>query len=79
MGEAISKLIREDKILEQTMKVSVAEEVRSKYNADLVPSKKPTAKRPPISPTKEMLITEEPPSPKKKSRRGTSNRGGTQA
>lgn len=89
IGEAIPNLAGGDKILEQSMNLSIAREVRSMYSADPVPPRKPSVKSPPIAlaketpaaegPSSEMPVAEEPSSLKKKSRRGTSSRGGTQA
>lgn len=85
IGEAIPKLAGGDKILEQSMMVSVTRLVRSKYSVDPVPPRKPSTERPPVVPTKEMPAikgpssempaVEEPSSPKKKSRNGTSKEG----
>lgn len=58
MEEAIPKLARGDKILDQSMKASVAREVRTKYNADTIPLKKPFAKCPLVAPARETTAAE---------------------
>lgn len=59
IGEAIPKLVEKDKILEQAMKALVARGVRSKYSADPIPPKKPTAECPPVTLAREMPMAEE--------------------
>lgn len=69
------------------MKVSIAREVRRKYIANPVPLRKPSTERPPVTsaketptaagPSFEIPVAEEPFSPKKKYKRGTSSRRGT--
>lgn len=83
MGEAIPKFAGGDKILKQSMKATVAREVRSKYSSDPVLLRKPFAERPPVAPIREtseaegpsseVLEDTKPSSPKTKSKRGTSS------
>lgn len=71
------------------MKASVARVLRNNHNVDPISRRKPYAEHPPLAPIREsseaegpsfeMPLAEEPSSPKKKSRRANSKRGGTQA
>lgn len=60
MGEAIPTLVEGDTILVQSMKALIVLVVRSKYSANPAPPRKPSAKRPPFAPIKEIPAAEGP-------------------
>lgn len=53
MGEAITKLAGGDKILEQSMKASVAREMRTKHSTNPVVPRKPCAEHSPVVPVRD--------------------------
>lgn len=62
MDEVIPKLAEGDKILEQSMKPSIARKVRSKHSVDPFLPRKPSTERPPVPLGKETPVVEGPSS-----------------